>query len=697
MSGEAVGPAATIPLSSLRPAFAGGWPLGSRWLPIPGDGGRGSVEHPTGTALVFRVDHLSPGRLRGRVSIVNAGPRKPVGVVRARAVLRGEGWRKEIWTGFIGNAGRRPAHGSLEFDAELVAGATELQLLASRLRPADPGVTRVRWEGPALEFPGGPSPAAVMPQETAADWDPTPSSGTPLFSILTPVHNPASQILEEMLDSVRGQSFGDWELRLVDDGSTDPEVTRILERVASEDDRIHLVRRDRAGGISAATNTALDGATGEYVALLDHDDVLAEDALASVAAVIAESPDVDMIYSDEDVIDEGRRIALFRKPSWSPDLMRSHMYTCHFGVYRRRLATAVEGFRSEFDGAQDYDLALRISERTDRIVHIPRVLYHWRSHAGSVAENLAAKPHAYAAGRRAIAEHLERTEVDAEVHFDALRSWYRVDYPADPRTRAGLVLPLPAADEELVSGLRRAGASWARTSAPAWELVLAGPAPTVNRCHEALKEILPPERLRIVPTEAGLGRSALINRAASASSAARLVLLEAPVEPLTSNWLTRLVTQAGRPEIAAVGAKVLARDGRVEHAGLVLRDGLPIPILLAADQIEPGPMAVLQVTGNFAALSGAVAIDRGDFDRLDGLDERMDTLGVADFCLRAWQQGSRILSCPDVVLRRTEERPPVNDIGELLAFRAKWLPELPQDPYFDSPVTTALTGLGEAA
>ena len=212
-------------------------------------------------------------------------------------------------------------------------------------------------------------------------------------------------MLEEAIASVRAQTFTHWELCLVDDGSTDPEIIAALQRHAASDPRIHLTRRDTAGGISAATNAALHIATGDYIALLDHDDTLTPDALQHVADTIAAQPDLDMIYSDEDVVGDAGAVERHPKPGWSPEHMAALMYTCHLGVYRRSLAVELGGFQSRFDGCQDYDFVLRLIERTDRIAHIPRILYHWRAHATSTAGG-DAKPYAYLAQPAAIAEHL---------------------------------------------------------------------------------------------------------------------------------------------------------------------------------------------------------------------------------------------------------------------------------------------------
>jgi O-antigen biosynthesis protein len=695
----------TVPLFALRPDLSGGWPAGSRWsIPDPGQGT--SVEQPEGSVLSYRIRGAAGARLRARVALLVDDP-PPAGAIRARVVVVAGSDRRELWSGLLpvvaGHVVKGPIDIAVDLDED---GECLLLLCASHLRSLGRSGVRLRWEEPRLEIPatdqsdedhhGTPAVERVFPRAPTSDPDPIPSPREPLFSILTPVHNPPPRILEETLQSVRGQTFQGWEMRLVDDASTDPQVIRILEAACEEDDRIHLVRREKSGGISAATNTALRDAKGEYIALLDHDDVLTEDALATVAATIAADPTIDILYTDEEVFDEDQRLALFLKPNWSPDLMCSHMYTCHLGVYRRRLADEVGGFRSEFDGSQDYDFLLRVSETTDRIVHIPQVLYRWRSHKGSVAENVAAKPHAFAAARQAIAEHLDRLGVEAEVHFDAMRFWYRVEYPFDDSGRVALIYPVPPADGQAVDALRRAVEAWARIDDVDWDLVLVGVKSDLDRYAASLAEIDQHRRLRLVAVDPGLGRASMLNRAVLATDAETLVLLDHPVEQLTSHWLRRLQGIADQESIGAVAAKTLAADGRVEHAGLVINDGLPVPVQMGADQIEPGPMAILYVRGNFSTVSGTVATSRRTLTALGGFDERFDLLAVADYCLRAWESGLRVISEASAVVRRTDGTPAPNDLSELAAFRAHWRGRLAEDPYFDERARAVLTGVGPA-
>ncbi len=251
-------------------------------------------------------------------------------------------------------------------------------------------------------------------------------------------------MLAEAVDSVRAQTFDDWELCLVDDGSRDPQVVAALRHHAASDSRIQLASHPAARGISAATNTALELATGRYVALLDHDDTLAPDALEQIAATIAADPTLDMVYSDEDIVDGGRQVWVHLKPAWSPDTLRTNGYTCHLGVYRRSLVQEIGGFRSEFDGSQDIDMILRLTERSDRVAHVPAILYHWRAHAASTAGG-DAKPYAYVAARRAYAAHLERTGVAASVGYGP-PGLYRVAAGVDPASSIVIALTVDSTE-----------------------------------------------------------------------------------------------------------------------------------------------------------------------------------------------------------------------------------------------------------
>ena len=357
------------------------------------------------------------------------------GAVRASlAVTDSAGQERELWAGTLRASDRGRPRG-VHVDRRVPALSTSLRLrvrAVGALRPLS--VARATWLEPAIIDPLAPPIARPPSGQTFAPGAVRRPEGPPLISVLTPVHDPFPQMLAEAIASVCAQSFSEWELCLVDDGSEDPAVIEALRRHAAGDGRIRLVRRDQAGGIAVATNVALEIASGEYIALLDQDDTLEPGALELVARRLESDPKLDMIYTDEDVIAaDGRRIAAHLKPGWSPETFCSMVYTCHLGVYRRALVQELGGLRPEFDGTQDYDFVRRLIERTDRIAHIPRVLYHWRAHARSTAgAGDVAKPQAYLAQPRAIAEHLELTGVTAELQFGTFLRLHRIVHEVEP-------------------------------------------------------------------------------------------------------------------------------------------------------------------------------------------------------------------------------------------------------------------------
>jgi len=409
-----------------------------------------------------------------------------------------------------------------------------------------------------------------------------------------------------------------------------------------------LVRREEAGGISAATNSALEIARGEYVALLDHDDTLLPDALETVSAAIERQPDLDWVYSDEEVVEDGVSIHAFRKPAWSPDLLRTQMYVCHLGVYRRSLALEVGGFRSDFDGSQDYDFALRFSERTDRVAHIPRILYRWRAHSGSVAGNPHSKPGAYPAARRAIAEHLVRTGGKGDTHFGPWPGVYRVVHHLDSGLRVGVCVSARRDEpelERLLANLEDPGA--AGLVAARVEVVTPG-------CWEC----------------------------AAAEGLDMVVFVDGVAIPVTHGWLARLAGFAGQPGVGAAGAKLVSATGLVEHAGFAFAGGVPVPLMTGSAAGESGPLGMSILPSNVSAVGGVLAAPAQLLHDLGGLDRHLGPLALPDFCLRAREQGLRSVLVGDSVLRRPHGTVAENDLPHLAAFQARWA-GIANDPYFD--------------
>jgi hypothetical protein len=359
------------------------------------------------------------------------------------------------------------------------------------------------------------------------------------------------------------------------------------------------------------------------------------------------------------------------------------MYMLHLGVYRRSLALEAGGYRPTFDGSQDYDFALRATERASRIVHVPGVLYRWRVHEHSAALNEIAKPYAYSAARRALQEHLERTGVPGEVHFGAFPGLYRMVHRVPPNAAVAVILPLTCEADALAAATTRVLDAGPGGDCRALELVLVG-APAVLSVYAARLQPDDPAA-HVVKVEAAPGCSVatLMNIGASAADADYLVLLDEPVESLTRDWLARLIGFAAQAGVGAAGARTLATNGRVEQAGIVLPDGIPLPVLHGANSAEWGGVGIGRLVCNLSAVSGVVATRQDTFCEAGGIDDQVGVLGVIDFCLRVGEKGMRIVSVPDVIFRHIRQAPTVNDLPALHAFRMRWRNRLGRDPFFN--------------
>ena len=636
---------------------------------------------------------INPDGVLGRSLVMNAGARYTVPLALAgpvtlsgRAMLMPHDWvdgadrvtatvtatgptrpPAELWSTTL-RAGDRGRPRGRAFRCEVPATTTALSLTLTVPQPLRPrGVTRALWHELTLHD----AAAASAEERPARDRyvAPTATGREPLISILTPVHDPPAQMLKEAVDSVIGQTYSNWELCLVDDGSRDPRVRAALAHYAQQP-RVKLLVHERARGISGATNAALGMATGEFVALLDHDDTLAPEALRHVADRLASDPGLDMVYSDEDVVADGTVLERHPKPGWSPEHMRALMYTCHLGIYRRSLAEQVGGFRSRFDGCQDYDFVLRLMERTDRISHVPQILYHWRAHPDSTAGG-DAKPYAYLAQPGAISEHLERAGIVADVQFSHLPGLHRLVHRVDPGLTVEIVLACDDPD-----ALHRAATSWMQQPHPSWRAVIA----THDRAAiaAALSDAgIPQQRLTLIDAERAItDATALLGQAAQHATAEQLLLMQAPAIGLTHDWLTRLIGYGSQPGIAAAGPVILAPDGRIREAGIALPHGIPLHLNYGQPAAAAQP-----VVYNLSAVSGVLATPRAVLARLGGLRPEYRGLALIEYCLRAGSDGGRTVLVPDVRLRMDGR--PVNDLPALWRLRDEWGRGRVTDPYYN--------------
>jgi O-antigen biosynthesis protein len=517
----------------------------------------------------------------------------------------------------------------------------------------------------------------------------------PRISVLMPVYDTPEEWLRAAIESVRSQLYLDWELCIADDASRAPHVRAVLDAAAARDRRIRVRYRDGNGHISAASNTALEMASGEYIALLDHDDVLAPHALYLVAEELAAHPEADLLYSDEDKIGPaGGHSDPFFKPDFDPDLLLSQNYFCHLGVYRTSLVRDVGGFRTGFEGSQDYDLCLRclLKSKADRVRHVPFVLYHWRIHPASTAAGTGAKSYAHAAGEAAIRSYLEEGAPAAQVGPGRFDTTYRVRY-ALPVPEPDVTVAIPTRDGRF---LRRCLAALREhTSYARYEVLVVDNGSRDRATLELLATLQARGALRVVRDDRAFNYSALNNLAARQSRGEILLFLNDDVEAISAGWLEEMVSHAVRRGVGAVGARLLYPERTLQHAGIVLGlYGVAGHFHRRLPAQAPGyfnrPHLIHQASGVTAA---CMAVRRSTFDEVGGFDEvnLPVSFNDVDFCLRLREKGYQNIWTPYAELlhheaaTRDRDEAPANRARaavEAEYMRRRWASALDSDPFY---------------
>ncbi len=496
----------------------------------------------------------------------------------------------------------------------------------------------------------------------------------PLITVITPVFNTPVERLEEAIESVLAQAYENWELMLVDDGSTDAELLRALPALAARDRRITLKTLGKHEGISAASNQGIELAHGEWVTFLDHDDVIEPDALFHIVKFLQTYPDADLIYSDEDKLADGGFEAPLFKPDWSPDFLLSYNYIGHLTAVRRDIVQKVGGFRSRFDSAQDYDLFLRVIEQTKRIYHIPRILYHWRRSETSSAISVRQKPEQLESSRLAIEDHLKRrgelarVSVDWRTHAFCTRRQLPASKKISVIIRSRSVESIEACIETLES----------RTTYSNYEIVIVRD----ERLPDYSSRF--PHLLLRCPGQ--LNECALKNFAVSKTSDPWILFLDEKIEPIKPEWLTIMAEHVQRAEVGAVGAQLQNPNETIEQAGTIL--GLNQMVQSAFHGFpaeDPGANRQLKVTRNCSAVSSACMLTRREvFEQAGGFDETLGaTLADVDLCLKMRRAGYLIVYTPFAKLCWREV--PIDEIaleGEAI-LRERWADVIQTDPYYN--------------
>jgi GT2 family glycosyltransferase len=519
-------------------------------------------------------------------------------------------------------------------------------------------------------------------------------SSPPTFSILVPVYRTPPSYLAEMIGSVTGQTNGSFELILVDDGSGDLVLTENLERVAAADPRIVVVVLTQNSGIVAATAAGLRVARGEFVALLDHDDMLVPVALQRVAETLADAAAagqaIDVLYTDEDQLHpDGEFRGAFHKPDYSPERLRGQMYFGHLTVYRRTLLVRIDGFRVGLDGSQDYDLALRATEVADGVWHLPEVLYHWRIHPESVSHRGDNAP-VFDAAQRALTDHLRRTGIDGTVEQVHPVGVYRIRRRLARTPLVSIIIPTRGsraytrgADRVMVVDAVRSLVE--RSSYPDYEIIIVADAPTPDSVLADLSD-LAGERLRVVPFSGPFSFSAKINMGAVHAQGELLMLLNDDVEILTSDWIETMVALAVIPDVGMVGAKLLYEDGTVQHLGHLYERGDVTHLASGAPADWPGPVADLLVEREVSGVTAACALLRREvFELVGGLSPAFPVaFNDVDLSLKLTGAGYRILITPFAVLHHFETKTRERSVAshEVIALRRRWDHRLLVDPFW---------------
>ncbi len=521
----------------------------------------------------------------------------------------------------------------------------------------------------------------------------------PKISIIMPTWNPEEIWLKKAIDSVINQIYENWELCIADGGSNEPHVKKVLKMYFEKDKRIKIKFLEKNLGIAGNSNEALKLATGDFIGLLDHDDELAPFALYEVVKLLNKNPEIDFIYSDEDKInEEGKRVKPFFKPDYSPDMFLSYNYIAHFTVIRKSLIDKVKGFRLGYDGSQDYDLFLRVLECTDKIAHIPKILYHWRMTKTSAATSTSAKPYAYEAAKRALKDAMERRKVEIEGVFDGLKiGTYRVKYKINGSPEVSIIIPT----KDKVEVLRECIESiLAKTEYKHFKIFIVDNNSQEKKTFDYYETIKNHPKIKILEYNKPFNFSAINNFAVSKVDTEFILFLNNDTKVITSEWLSAMVEHIQRKEVGAVGAKLLYPDNTIQHAGVILGLGAGEYRIAGHSHkhikdSKNGYFYRPHVIQNLSAVTGACMLTkRSLFIEMGGFDEK--NLSIAfndvDYCLKLRNKGYLIVYTPYAVLyhyeslsRGYEDTPEKEQrfLKEMEYMFKKWGEILENDPYYN--------------
>ncbi len=519
----------------------------------------------------------------------------------------------------------------------------------------------------------------------------------PLISILVPVYNTPEEFLKQMIQSVRKQTYGNWELCIANANPANETVAEILRISSTKDERIKVKDVPENEGIAQNTNAALAIATGDYIGLLDHDDLLTPDALYEVVKTINENDRPQVLYSDEDKItmDLSEHFQPHMKPDYNKDLLRSNNYITHFFVADRMLVEEVGGEDGEYNGAQDYDLILKCTERAKGIAHIPRILYHWRVHKASTADNPASKMYAFDAGKRAIEDHLKRCGEISKVSHEKDLGFYRVKYQVQGSPLISIIIP----NKDQVESLDKCLRSIEKSSYKNYEIIIVENNSTEDETFAYYKKI-ESDKIRIVYWSDEFNYSAINNFGVKHARGDYLLLLNNDVEVITTDWLEELTANCQRKDVGIVGARLYYPDDTIQHAGIVIGiGGVAGALFVGMPRMFTGYLHKAAIQQDLSAVTAAcMMVKRSVYEELGGLEEELKVaFNDVDFCLRAREKGYLVVYDPNVELYHFESKSRGTEDSkekirrfqnEIEYMRSRWLELLKKgDPMYNPNLT----------
>lgn len=513
----------------------------------------------------------------------------------------------------------------------------------------------------------------------------------PKISIITPVYNPPEKWFKSCLNSVLNQSYKNWELCLADDNSSNNEIRNIIKEYAKKDKRIKFVFRSKNGHISEASNSALKIARGSFIALLDHDDELSPNALFEIVNLINKNSKADLIYSDEDKLElNGKHVDPSFKPDWSPDMFLSTNYLCHLTVIRKSLVSKINGFRKGFEGSQDYDLFLRIIEKTNQIYHIPKVLYHWRKIPNSTASVYSIKNYANQASLNALNDYLKRQKINAQAINGLKEGTFRIKYKIKNNPLVSIIIPT----KNNIKYLKKCIDSIiSKTTYQNYEILIIDTGSTQKETLDFYKKSN--KKIKVFNWEKPFNYSSVNNFSVQKTKGDYLLFLNDDTEIISSDWIESMLEHAQRKEIGAVGSKLLYPNNDIQHAGVILGLGgianpnfyhisdsvnQPFPMLNSKDMIR-----------NFSAVTGACLMVKKDkFLLVSGFDPKFQiAYNDIDLCLKLNQKGFKAIYTPFAKIFHYESisisknRNNKQFKREENLMRKKWSKIIKNDPFYN--------------